>query len=358
MTLQLLQSANDEYHKCYSVGNNHFGSQATRNTDHVNKLSPMTTLPPNMRINNIVYGSNGSCYIQFNNTSLIVVGYNGYGQLGLGFEITKILIYYFCGWKIIPMDIVWSIIKFVDKLIYAQDILKPFQIYDMNAKYISNGITAYHRFIINDKDQLFGVGWNLYKQLSISDRIVSTNTWMKIDYFSNLKLQIKTIDCSLRYTTFLTTNGEVFACGTSYCGAMAQYSRMKQLPQIQRLVAIRAKIMDIACGFEFTLALSVDQKVYSFGDNTHGQLGHGTTDKIYGCMLIKYFEQNKLEITKIKAGSSHCVVLDKSGKVISFISTFVFKEKHVLYAHRSILLEEIMLDNVDVCIQKTYVYQN
>ena len=80
------------------------------------------------------------------------------------------------------------------------------------------------------------------------------------------------------------------------------------------------KIISAACGSSHTLILTESGDVYSFGSNTHQQLGRPgefRTEQHHCIEMIPpfLFKQNKkiLKIEKISCGATHCVVLSSGG---------------------------------------------
>ncbi|HOI91526.1 MAG TPA: hypothetical protein PLK28_13575 [Candidatus Rifleibacterium sp.] len=76
------------------------------------------------------------------------------------------------------------------------------------------------------------------------------------------------------------------------------------------------KLRTIAAGREHGLALTESGKVYSWGNNTNGQLGRttsGTTNRTPGQIPATSFNNKK--ITGIAAGSYHSLAIDEDGKV-------------------------------------------
>ena len=76
------------------------------------------------------------------------------------------------------------------------------------------------------------------------------------------------------------------------------------------------KLRTVAAGREHGLALTESGKVYSWGNNTNGQLGRttsGTTNRTPGQIPAASFNNKK--ITGIAAGSYHSLAIDEDGKV-------------------------------------------
>lgn len=83
------------------------------------------------------------------------------------------------------------------------------------------------------------------------------------------------ISCGRDHTVILTKDGVVFTFGSGQYGQLGHNSLNDELRP--RLVAElwRATVTKIACGWYHTLVMTDRNKLYSFGRNTHGQLGRG-----------------------------------------------------------------------------------
>ena len=78
-----------------------------------------------------------------------------------------------------------------------------------------------------------------------------------------------------------------------------------------------AQIVSIACGQFHTLALTNSGDLYSFGDNTNGQLGLGSTsEKENRPTLVKSLQG--IPIAHISCGANHSFILSKSGAIYGF----------------------------------------
>lgn len=69
------------------------------------------------------------------------------------------------------------------------------------------------------------------------------------------------------------------------------------------------KVLQVACGFQHTVALTEDGEVYSWGQGKFGALGHGNN--------VDQATPNKVaelkDIVKIDCGSEYTMALDKEG---------------------------------------------
>ena len=80
-------------------------------------------------------------------------------------------------------------------------------------------------------------------------------------------------------------------------------------------------IEKISSGYDYTVALDKNGKVYAWGRNNYGQLGDGTTtnSNIPICISdIPTNPLNKVKIKEISAGNSHAVAIDEEGKVYTW----------------------------------------
>ena len=96
------------------------------------------------------------------------------------------------------------------------------------------------------------------------------------EIISSLK-SIRAIDCGLYHTTCLDFSGTVYTFGNNNLGQLgvgieSSVLDYSHIPQIVRLPPIQ----HVTCGTNFTVCLSDEGELYSFGYNINGQLGIGT----------------------------------------------------------------------------------
>ena len=78
------------------------------------------------------------------------------------------------------------------------------------------------------------------------------------------------------------------------------------------------RVVDVACGSgdAQTLCLTDDDTVWSWGDGDYGKLGRGGSD---GCKTPKLIEKlQDLDVVKVRCGSQFSVALTKDGQVYSW----------------------------------------
>ena len=67
-------------------------------------------------------------------------------------------------------------------------------------------------------------------------------------------------------------------------------------------------IVDVACGEDFTLALSTEGNIYSWGTNVHGRTGHGTAEGYTPTPLLVAGLRGK-RATQVAAGTMHAAAI-------------------------------------------------
>ncbi|XP_039989978.1 probable E3 ubiquitin-protein ligase HERC3 isoform X2 [Xiphias gladius] len=127
-------------------------------------------------------------------------------------------------------------------------------------------------FALSVSGGVFGWGRNDCGQLGLGDT-TDRKTPTPVHYL-NMKKTIH-ISCGTDHTAILTKDGAVFTFGSGQYGQLGHNSFCYELRP--RLVAELwgAKVAKIACGRHHTLVLTVSTRVYSFGCEEQGQLGHG-----------------------------------------------------------------------------------
>jgi alpha-tubulin suppressor-like RCC1 family protein len=66
-------------------------------------------------------------------------------------------------------------------------------------------------------------------------------------------------------------------------------------------------------GFNFAAAVTEGGALWTWGSNSHGQLGHGDTKDQFTPKPVKYFADKKLHVTLVSLGENHVICAAKKG---------------------------------------------
>lgn len=149
-------------------------------------------------------------------------------------------------------------------------------------------------FIITHPGEVYATGDNKYGQLGIGCQDYQ-KLFVKIN-FPESELRIVKIACGRKRTLFLTTTGNVYACGKNTRGQLGQHHSIFTLNQ---LIPAKIKlssdlildhVIDICCGDHYSMAITRDGHLYTWGSNEFGQLGLGDNYNRHNPQLVSFPE--------------------------------------------------------------------
>ncbi|XP_062379072.1 probable E3 ubiquitin-protein ligase HERC6 [Sardina pilchardus] len=126
---------------------------------------------------------------------------------------------------------------------------------------------------------------------------------------------VAAVACGQEHCLALCASGEVYSWGRGDEGQLGIGSQLSKMSQ-PRLVSMQSPlpilITQVACGNVHSLALSTGGDVFSWGQNSHGQLGLGKAVDIQAapslvCALLG------VPVTQISAGGAHTLALTLQG---------------------------------------------
>ncbi|XP_009077375.1 PREDICTED: probable E3 ubiquitin-protein ligase HERC4 isoform X3 [Acanthisitta chloris] len=135
----------------------------------------------------------------------------------------------------------------------------------------------------------------------------------KSDFFLNKR--VRDVGCGLRHTVFVLDDGTVYTCG---CNDLGQLGHEKARKRPEHVGALDAQnIVAVSCGEAHTLALNDKGQVYAWGLATDGQLGlPGTEECIRVPRNIKSLSE--IQIIQVACGYYHSLALSKGSEVFSW----------------------------------------
>ncbi|XP_068449209.1 E3 ubiquitin-protein ligase HERC2 isoform X1 [Clinocottus analis] len=126
------------------------------------------------------------------------------------------------------------------------------------------------------------------------------------------------VACGSTYSAAITADGELYTWGRGNYGRLGHGSSEDQTTPMLVTALKGLKVMDVACGSGDAQTLSVTEngQVWSWGDGDYGKLGRGGSD---GCKTPKLVEKlQDLDVVKVCCGSQFSVALTKDGQVYTW----------------------------------------
>jgi alpha-tubulin suppressor-like RCC1 family protein len=112
------------------------------------------------------------------------------------------------------------------------------------------------------------------------------------------------------HNLFLDAQGRLLSCGQGYAVGRNDEQVDRSVPTLVAAMA-SVPVRSMAAGFRHSLALGWDGRVYSWGDNSFGQLGHKDRHHRPSPTLVEKLE----DVRGIEAASNHSFAVTQSGSV-------------------------------------------
>lgn len=123
------------------------------------------------------------------------------------------------------------------------------------------------------------------------------------------------VGCGRYFTTVVTEEGELYTWGVGRDFALGHGDKREQRTPKKVEDLSNTKIIKVACGRNFVVALDEKGNLYSWGNNDNGQLGVSATDKFKEKpQKIKVLRN----VVDIAAGDFHVVAVNSKGQVYSW----------------------------------------
>uniref|UniRef100_A0A3Q3SK21 HECT-type E3 ubiquitin transferase n=1 Tax=Mastacembelus armatus TaxID=205130 RepID=A0A3Q3SK21_9TELE len=158
-----------------------------------------------------------------------------------------------------------------------------------------------HTLVVSaDGMMVWAFGDGDYGKLGLGNSTAKSSP-QKVDVLCGLS--IKKVACGTQFSVALTKDGKVFTFGQDRLiglpeGRARNHNRPQQVPALSGI-----HIEDVAVGAEHTLVLSSTGDVYTWGSNSEGQLGLGHTNHVREPTLVTTLQGKNIH--QISAGRCH-----------------------------------------------------
>eukprot|EP01083_Nonionella_stella_P182966 659842_1 len=185
---------------------------------------------------------------------------------------------------------------------------------DFKVNIVSKGIASKHVFVIKRTDgKLYSVGRNKDKQCGVETGSDKHNKWIHVPM---MKIDIKSIATGYSFTVFLCKNGTMYGCGKSDKGALGMGPKTKKV-SAPTIITTHAKIKAISAGGYHCVAITIQQRVCSWGSNAYGGCGQGSNnDAIYEPTLIDKLSTQSIK--QVECGWDHTLLVGSDGVLFAF----------------------------------------
>ena len=163
-----------------------------------------------------------------------------------------------------------------------------------------------------------GPSYGSYSQLGHGKNFGTTRIPKQVERLAGLL--IEKVCCGEEMTCCLTQQGQVYTFGSNLYGCLGlglDYEHELHNPTIVQFFETNNLIVkSIACGDYHVIALTKDNRVFTWGCGEFGRLGHGDEDDQAEPKEINF--DLKYKFQEIYAGSDYSFLLTKEGRVLAF----------------------------------------
>nr|QBK90101.1 MAG: F-box and regulator of chromosome condensation repeat protein [Pithovirus LCPAC102] len=184
-------------------------------------------------------------------------------------------------------------------------------IVEHTVKYVSSGEN--HIVIIDDNNKLWSAGLNSFGQLGSGD-YYNRESFKKILFIDD-NIEIKSVTCGYEYTIAIDMDNIIWVFGNNNYGQLGFISGGNIIiPTKLNIFGYDMKAKYVSCGHNHTIIIDMDNNAWSFGQNNKGQLGLGHTNEI----IIPNMIENINDIKMSSCGHSQSLLLTNKGDIYSF----------------------------------------
>ena len=177
--------------------------------------------------------------------------------------------------------------------------------------------------ILTSESQLYVCGSNIFNLLATSSKTQNNEGYQKvfkpIKFFEENNEKIEEISIAEFHSLALNEKGEIYGWGGNLFNKLGQTNGLCGLPS---KIYIKRKIISVACGDYHSCALSENGVLYTWGGGgesyNKGQCGQGSKKDIETPKKVEFFTKKGLHILMIACGGYHTIVMDEKNELYGF----------------------------------------
>nr|XP_057936716.1 probable E3 ubiquitin-protein ligase HERC3 isoform X2 [Doryrhamphus excisus] len=128
-------------------------------------------------------------------------------------------------------------------------------------------------------------------------------------------MELKEVACGGQHTVFLLHDGSVYTCGSNSCGQLGQ-DKPGVSPELVGALDAQ-KITMVSSGRAHSMAVNEQGQVFAWGAGEGGQLGLGTAEMAVRIpRLVKRLGDHS--IAQVMCGNQHCIALSRDGQLFTW----------------------------------------
>jgi len=166
-----------------------------------------------------------------------------------------------------------------------------------------------HAVAVTETGEIFSWGNNAFGQLGF--RNVSVDFTLPSKVSSLADTRIVYVCAGFAHTIAVTDQGVVYGWGSNGKGQLGLEGFTATYSPTVIIGLMGKKVTRVSCGYDFTVAVTDKGLVYTFGDNSVGQLGLGHVNPVAGVNQVTALADST--IVQAEAGWTHVVALDAQG---------------------------------------------
>jgi alpha-tubulin suppressor-like RCC1 family protein len=188
-----------------------------------------------------------------------------------------------------------------------------------NQRVVQIATGADFSLLLTETGRVLSFGQGFFGNLGIgNERNRSSPVFIEAEELKNQK--VIRIAAGSSHSLLLTDRGNIYSFGSGIYGQLGHGDEQNQsIPKMMDSEALKGeKIVQIEAGGGYSLLLTEDGGVFSFGLGAHGRLGHGDEQSVSTPKRIESDALLGYRIVQVAAGASHSLLLTESGDVFSF----------------------------------------